>query len=489
MQVTRGMARGAAWMLAARLVDKVLGLLSTLFLARLLVPEDFGLVAIATAVIAFLALLANFSFEVALIQHPAPNRGHYDTVWTIGLIFGVAIALVLIAISYPLASFYNEPRLVAIMPVLALSALLGQLHNVGCVDFSRNLQFHKEFLLSLYRRILTVPITIALAYWLRDYWALIWGAAVTAAVGTLLTYAMHPFRPRWSLAYKAELFGFSKWLFLSNLLQFVYLRAGDFIIGKLRGAYELGLFTMANEFGSLPATELVAPINRAAFPGYSRLASDRANLIEVYLRVMGLIALVALPVGVGIALTAEIFVPLLLGSKWVGAIPLLQLMALAGAIVALWSNTSYVFLAIGRPGRVTMLSGFQATTTVMFLIGFLLLDMQNGVGWAILAAAVAFAASNLYVSHVDLKIGWRNAFAALYRPAIGCAALVISVVWIQALLGPPAALVEELLALGLSIAVGAAGYTVAVLAAWWLSGRPAGPESYAVELMRKWRLR
>ncbi|MDQ3445451.1 MAG: oligosaccharide flippase family protein, partial [Pseudomonadota bacterium] len=108
--ITGGMARGAAWMFAARMTDKVIGLVSTLFLARLLVPEDFGLVAIATAVIAFLALLANFSFEVALIQHPAPTREHYDTVWTINLLFGLGIAIALVALSHPLASFYDEPR-------------------------------------------------------------------------------------------------------------------------------------------------------------------------------------------------------------------------------------------------------------------------------------------------------------------------------------------------------------------------------------------
>ena len=485
--ITGGMARGAAWMFAARMTDKVLGLVSTLFLARLLVPEDFGLVAIATAVIAFLALLANFSFEVALIQHPAPTREHYDTVWTIDLLFGMGIAIALVALSHPLASFYDEPRLVAIMPVLAVSALISQLRNVGFVNFSRNLQFHQEFLLSLYRRMLTLPATVALAYWLRDYWALIWGSLLTAAIGTSLTYVMHPFRPRWSLACRNELFGFSKWLFIMNLLQFISLRAGDFIIGKLRGPYELGLFTMASEFGSLPATELVAPINRAAFPGYSRLASDRAQLIEVYLRVMGLVALVALPVGVGISLTADLFVPLLLGSKWIDAIPMLQLLALAGAVVALWTNTGYVFLALGDPRRVATLAGLQATATVVFLIAFLVLDVPNGVGWAMLAAAIAVAASNQYWARAGLGIRWRSAFTVLWRTAIGCVALVIAVESTRPLLGPPDTAVAQSLALGLSIALGAAVYMGSVLAAWWLCGRPAGPESYAVELARKWR--
>jgi O-antigen/teichoic acid export membrane protein len=483
--VTKAMARGAAWMFAARWVDKVLGLASTLVLARLLVPADFGLVAIATAVIAFLGLLANFSFEIALIQHPSPSREHYDTVWTIGLLFGTAIAGTLVALAYPLAYFYNDPRLAPIMPVLALSSFIGSLRNIGCIDFSRDLHFHKEFLLSLYRRVLTVPITLVLAFWLRDYWALILGSLLTSAIGTVLTYAMHSFRPRWSLLHKAELFGFSKWLFLLNIYQFISLRAGDFIIGKLRGPHELGLFTMANEFGSLPATELVAPINRAAFSGYARLASDRARLINVYLQVMGLVALVALPVGVGIALTAELFVPLLLGSKWTDAIALLQLLALAGAAVALWSNTGYVFLALGQPRKVAMLSGCQAATTVVFLLGFLLTDVPNGVGWAMLAAASAFAVPNLYLWRTDLGIAWRRALSGLWRPAIGCVGLAVAVPSLQVLLGPSRGIAEQAVALGACIAVGAVVYATLVFGAWWLCGKPAGPEKYVLDLARR----
>ncbi len=298
---------------------------------------------------------------------------------------------------------------------------------------------------------------------------------------------MHPFRPRLSLAHKAELFGFSKWLFLTNLLQFVSLRAGDFIVGKLRGPYELGLFTMANELGSVPATEVVAPINRAAFPGYSRLASERARLIEVYLRVMGLIALVALPVGVGIALTAEIFVPLLLGPKWVGAIAMLQLLALAGAVLGLWSNTGYVFLALGQPRRVAMIESFRAITIVILLIGFLTMNVENGIGWAMLVAALAYATLILYLSHTDLEIRWQKAVAALWRPILGCACLYVTVISVQTLLAPPSTIVEQVLVLILSIAAGAAVYAASVLGAWRLRGAPPVPEAYALELVRKWR--
>src|SRR2546429_1048328 len=189
--VQRRMASGAVWMFGARWLDKALGLVSTFVLARLLAPEDFGIVAIATAIIAFLTMLANFSFDVALVQHTSPTREHYDTVWTLGLLFGAAIATTLAALSYPVAAFYDEPRLVGVVLVLALSAFVGFVRNVGCVDFARNLQFQKDFQLAIYRRLTTLPPTTSLAVRLQNYWALGLGALTASEGQPWLTYAMH----------------------------------------------------------------------------------------------------------------------------------------------------------------------------------------------------------------------------------------------------------------------------------------------------------
>jgi O-antigen/teichoic acid export membrane protein len=279
-------------------------------------------------------------------------------------------------------------------------------------------------------------------------------------------------------------FGFSTWLFLSNLLQFVSLRAGDFIIGKLRGPHELGLFTMANEFGSLPTTELVAPINRAAFPGYSRLASDRPQLVQTYLRVIGIVALVALPAGVGISLTAPLFVPLLLGSQWIEAIPLLQLLALAGSLIALWTNTNYVLMALGKPRKMLLLAGVQAVATVVFLLVFLLLEVPYGAGWAMIAAALTVTAPNFYLWRVELGIARRMAFAALWRPAIACAVMTFAVLVLQHALRTLSPQLGEFPTLGASVAAGVAVYCAVVLGTWWLSGKPVGAESYALRAAR-----
>jgi O-antigen/teichoic acid export membrane protein len=300
---------------------------------------------------------------------------------------------------------------------------------------------------------------------------------------------MHTFRPRLSLARKAELFGFSKWLFLNNLFQFLSMRFGDFVIGKFRGPHDLGLFSMANEFGSLPWGEIAAPINRAAYPGYSRLASDHDQLMETFIRVIGLIAAVVVPAGIGIALTAPMFIPLLIGPQWEEAIPLVQLLALAATLIGLWTNIGYLFMALGKPQRSLILNCGQAIATIFFLVTFLSADIVNGAGWAYLAASATLVIPNLYFLRKELDTPWLAMPKVVWRPILGSAVMALAVLAFRAQLPPLQGNLAQLVALVSAIAVGAAVYAATVLIAWLLSGRPHGAESFlldkAIGVMRR----
>src|SRR5687767_1543898 len=133
------MTTGIAWMVTARLADRGIGLISTLILARLLVPDDFGLVAMATAIGGILDLLGAFSFDLALIQKKDAGKNHYDTVWTFTVLFGLVCAIALVGLAIPAAIFYREPRLEAVMYALAVLYLVGGFSNVGVVDFRKEL--------------------------------------------------------------------------------------------------------------------------------------------------------------------------------------------------------------------------------------------------------------------------------------------------------------------------------------------------------------
>jgi PST family polysaccharide transporter len=270
----REIAQGATWMVLFRLFDRAVGLASTVILARLLVPADFGAVAMAMSVIALIELATAFSFEIALIQKRDPQRVHYDTAWTLNVLLAAGGALVTAALAYPTAAFYGEPRLVPVMWAIGAAWLVSGFENVGIVNFRREMDFAREFRFLALRRVAAFVVTLTAALTLRSYWALVIGMAAGRVFGVLLSYAMHPFRPRFSLFASRELFGFSGWMLANNVAHAVTGRIPQFFVGRLLGAQALGAYTVGAEIAQLAYTEIVAPISRALIPGYSRLAGD-----------------------------------------------------------------------------------------------------------------------------------------------------------------------------------------------------------------------
>src|SRR5688572_8217477 len=284
-------AAGSAWMLLFKLTERSLGIISTIVLARLLVPADFGLVAMAMAVIAILELFSNFNFDTVLIREESVQRRHFDTAWTFGVVIAGAIALLLLAIAPAMAAFYKEPRLHAVISVLAIAALVQGFENIGVVAFRKEMQFHKEFMFLAGKKVAGFCVTIPLAFMLKSYWALVAGIIASRIAGITLSYFAHPYRPRLALSAHSELFHFSKWLLGNNIANFGRERSSDFIVGRVAGSQELGLYNIAQEIVMLPTSELVAPVNRAAYPAYARLANDKSKLRHTYLQILSMVAL------------------------------------------------------------------------------------------------------------------------------------------------------------------------------------------------------
>ncbi|MGH8264679.1 MAG: oligosaccharide flippase family protein, partial [Steroidobacteraceae bacterium] len=297
------MLAGASWMVLYKLFDRSLGLISTIILARLLVPQDFGIVAMAASVIALLELLSAFGLDISLIQRSETTHEHFHAAWTLNLLAGFGVALLLLASAWPISIFYREPRLLAVICALAAGTVIQGLENVGTVNFRKDLEFSREFRFLALKRTLPFLVTVPLAYWLRSYWALIAGLLAGRIGGVIVSYALHPFRPRLSVTKIGELMHFSKWMLLHNLIAFLKDRSSSFVIGRLSGFANLGLFSLAAEIASLPSTELIAPINRALLPIYAKLANDKAGLAREYLAAMGTIALVGVPAVAGVAVT------------------------------------------------------------------------------------------------------------------------------------------------------------------------------------------
>jgi O-antigen/teichoic acid export membrane protein len=471
------MAKGAAWMLSFKLAHKSLGLVSTIILARLLVPADFGLVAMATAFIGALELLSAFSFDVALIQHPEPRRSHYDTVWTIQIVFAAAIGLVLVLFSVPISSFYDEPRLTMIVLALAAGTFITGFDNTGIIKFRKELQFDKDFMYRMTGKVVGFCVTVPAAFYFRSYWALVIGMLAAKVARLVTSYYLSPFRPKLSLSEFRDLFNFSKWLFINNLLFFLRHRASNFVIGKISGPVALGTFSVAYEISGIPTNEVVAPINRAIFPGYVKMASSIDTLRKGYLDVIGMIAVFAIPAAIGILVTAELLVAVLLGPKWAAAAPLIKIMGVAGAITAMETNVGTVYLALGRPRILTLLAGAHVAILLPLLILLTYKFGITGAAWALLLAAAITMPLQYGAMLLTLKLRIADYLAVTWRPVVGSAVMYVAV---RGYLGDTSANVSTMEALPdftAAAAIGVGSYCAALLILWVISARPQGAEA------------
>lgn len=167
--VGQHMVRGSAWAVGWRWAVRSIGLVSTIILARLLTPADFGLVAMAMVVVGFIEIFGETGQALALLRYKNPTREHYDTAWTLQVAIGILLAVVMIAAAPLGAIYFNEPRVQPLIYFLSLRALIGGFENIGIVAFRANLDFQRDFLFGLYQKLSTFFLTIGLAIYLRDY--------------------------------------------------------------------------------------------------------------------------------------------------------------------------------------------------------------------------------------------------------------------------------------------------------------------------------
>jgi lipopolysaccharide exporter len=482
--VSRKMAAGIAWMSMMRVGVKCLGLVSTIVLARLLVPADFGLVAMAMSVVAALELLSAFSFDFALIQRQDADRSHYDTAWTLNVLFALLLATILLLVAPAAADFYNEPRLKTVMQILALGMFVQGFENIGVVAFRKDLAFRKEFLMRIAQKVCGTVVTLSLAFSLRSYWALVIGIVAGNAMSVVISYFAHPFRPRPSLAARGHLFSYSRWMLLNNALFFVRDRTPDFVLGRIAGASAVGLFSLSNEISNLPTGELVAPINRAVMPAYAKMAGDLEALRRGFLDVIGLIAVLALPAGVGIAATSELIVTVVLGDKWLAAIPLISVLAFVGSLNALQTNCGNVHYAMGRPELLTMCAAIQVVLLIPFMIWGAYEYGALGIAYAyVVSAAIINVPLNYAILLHRLKLPLAQVLSLYWRPVIGSVVMYFLTTAVARELSPS---VGALLG---AIAFGAIVYGLTVGLLWLAAGRPNGPEKTLLDkiLLPTWQ--
>lgn len=472
---------GAIFSVGMRWTDRLIGLVSTLVLARLLAPDDFGLVAMAMVVVGLVDVLLDLGVVAALIQNRDATDDDFNTAWSLRLVQAIA-ASAIVGFGAPLAAqYYGDPRVVDVMRVIALTLLVGGLENIGIVRFQKDMEFGRDFNFFLARRLIGTVITLSLAFALRSYWALVLGALATRGIGVGLSYVMHGFRPRFSFAKLAALWSFSQWSIVLSTTQYLNNRLDQIAVGRRTNAATLGAYSVGDELASLPTTELLAPLGRVMFPSFVNARHDFEEFRRVVHLSFSIQALVGIPACVGMALVASELVPLLLGEKWHAAIPFVQTLGFVGVVTSLTNSAHYALLALGR---VRALSLYNVARFLLFgaalLFAFPRASPASIAELRLIVAALALIGMQVLLRSELPAIRPLAMLRGAWRSAAG-AVVMVPIVIGAATLVPDG---QTTVVLVVKVVTGVLSYCAACALLWLAAGRPPGAEAYLVEQLR-----
>ena len=487
-EISSKLAKGAAWIAAGRIVFVSIGFLNTIILARLLMPSDFGLVAIATTINTILQSLTNMALSAALVQHDAPTREHYNTAFTLNVLRSTVLGILIAVGGVLFSSLYQEPRLVGLFLAIGVSTIVMSFSNPKLVVMLRNLVFWQEFLIQSSNKLLTFIVAVTVAVIWKSYWALIVGIFAGQFLSLILGYVIVPYMPGFAVTKWRELISFSGWLTLKDGVENLNWRFGQLFIGFFLGNSALGLYNVGQNLATVPTRETLNPIARTLFPAFSRIQRDVARLTRNYSRVQILMTAVAFPIGFGFSLICDEVVPLALGDQWTGIIVVIQFSAILGAVQVMGDPLNPLAMSLGR----TKTLFYRGVLELCIRLPIVIIGVVSGGILGFLIARTVTEAITLFIRFLFVRtlinvpvveqifVNWPT-FVASGIMLVACISMER---WMEMVL--PGRVVTEVLVV---ILVGAVSYFGVRLAIWGTSGKAEGPETFVFDQMKKVLLR
>jgi O-antigen/teichoic acid export membrane protein len=469
---------GAMWTVGTRWMVKAMGFASTVIVARLLLPSDYGIVAMAMLVVGLIQAMLDFGASTALLRKGEVSAAEVNSAWTLRLLQGFAVGLALLAASYPSALYFEEPRVEPVMWALAVCVAINGASNIGYTLAQKSFNFSLEFWHTLICKPLGVFATVLSAYWLQDYRALVIGVATGYISGAAMSYVLHPYRPRWDTSQIPEIWAVTKWLMLAGVGGFLLHKSDELIAARIGTTAEYGIYNVGADVGQLPTGELGPAMLRAFLPVLSSIQDDHARTNAAVVKTLAAVNTITMPVGIGFAAVALPATVLLLGEKWLDAVPFVALFAVAGMLQFAMSPLSTLMVLRGHTRAQNYIVWFEFA---IFVLGSLLLVSQLhliGLVWARIGATVANAVLTALCVRAFCKVSIAAMVQALWRPVVGAVGMYWLVVGVLALL--PLGGQWNLL---LGVVSGAIAYTVWILATWIAVGKPEGLESTMIDYL------
>ena len=393
---------GVMWNTLARIGQQVMQFALSVILARLLLPDDFGTIGMVLVFTTFLGMFAEAGFGAVLVQRSSLSDLHVQSVFWFNVASGLLLTGAMFVSAPLLAAFYHEPALLSVARGLSPVFLLSTAGLVPTALMQRRMQFKLLARISLIAVFLSGMIGILLAVLGAGVSSLVAQSLSSYLVITVFSWQLsgHRLRLKFSLRALRELWGFTGNLLGFNFVNYWARSADNLLAGRYLGPEALGYYSRAYSLMLMPITQIISVISNVMFAALSSIKTDQSRVKSIYLRAIGMIALIAFPLMVGLLVVSDSFVLTLFGDRWAGMIPTLRILALVGLLQAVVNPTGWLYLSQGR-------------TDVLFrwgLVNSVLVVMAIAAGVAlgsIETLALCYAMANLLLLYPNIVIPGR----------------------------------------------------------------------------------
>jgi lipopolysaccharide exporter len=384
--------KSAGLLLGMQLVQRGLGIISTLVLARLLLPEHFGVVALVVIALQFFELLVEIGNQQYIIQKAKVTEADLNTAWSMDIVTKSAMFVLILFLAPFLADFFETPELTAALAVAAITLPLRALKSPGMMLLAREINYRPIFRLTLWQKGLSFIVVITWAFTSPSHWAIISGTLVSGVVFTIGSYRVHTFRPRWTLVHFRQQWQFSQWLLLRGIVGFTRSQIDNLMVSRLFGTAQLGGYNLVREVSLLPALSAIIPMSEPLLAAISESKSNPQTLAYRIRLSLALMITALTPITAFIMLYPELIIRVLLGPDWSEFAPLLEPFGLFFFTFCLFALISDAIIA---QGKVKLLFWFDVVSTAAIIV-ILWLTATGGLeimawvrGWLAVATTVA----------------------------------------------------------------------------------------------------
>ena len=422
-------AGGVAWSIAEKVGSMLLQMVVSIVVARLLVPEDFGVMAILTFFTALALVMVDSGFSQTLIRKESPSSEDYRSVFAFNIAVSVVLYGILVAVAPAVARYYELPVIADIAPVLFLLLPINALCVIQNTIFTREFRFRLLSQATFTASLVAGVVAIAMALAGCGVWSLVGQRIATLAVKTLILWFRSDWRPSFHFSMKPvrEMAPFSFRLLTTDLISSIYNNISQMFIGKIYSADALGFFNQAQKFKDLPLTSAMQSVQSVTYPALSQIGDQRKKFAESYRQVLMVVAFMLFPVMVGITAVAEDLFALLLGEKWMPTVPYLQILCLTGLFQPL-AMIAYNVLKVKSNGAIILRLEIAKKTLMTLILALTIPHSIKAVAWGLVAMTFCEFAINFIASMRYTSLGIWRVVRTLLPTMIITAAMFVGVV-------------------------------------------------------------